>query len=78
MYNTKISNSRRADVPLSVSSDYIIYDYERDINVKIAFNSIFRAIRNTLHRKEKKETQMIFYKVMAVPTALYRSENKIG
>ncbi|KAJ4441816.1 hypothetical protein ANN_11675 [Periplaneta americana] len=51
-------------------------DFDSDIDNKISkFNSICGTIRNTLRRKTTKETQMEFYKVMALPTVLYGSEN---
>ncbi|XP_075213694.1 uncharacterized protein LOC142319905 [Lycorma delicatula] len=54
--------------------------YENDGNCDknvSRFQAICGTIRRTLHRKLLNETQMKLYKVMAVPTLLYGSEDWI-
>ncbi|XP_075210156.1 protein spaetzle 4-like [Lycorma delicatula] len=56
----------------------ITYENDRDCNKKISrFQAICGTIRRTLHRKVLNETQMKFYKVMAVRALLYGSEGWI-
>lgn len=53
----------------------ITYDEDKDIKNKVnTFQRICGTIRRTLKNKTRKETQIKFYKVMAVPTVLYGSE----
>ena len=44
------------------------------VNFHHRFQVICGTIKGTLGRKTGKETQLNFYKVMAVPTLLYGSE----
>ncbi|KAJ4447044.1 hypothetical protein ANN_09033 [Periplaneta americana] len=54
----------------------ISFNYEKDIEKKVnRFQMICGTIGRTLGRKARKETQMKFYKVMAVPTLIYGSES---
>ena len=53
----------------------ITYQFDDAIQIKInRFQAICGTINRTLGRKTRKETQMKFYKVMAIPTLLYGSE----
>ena len=53
----------------------ITYDEDKDIINKVnTFQRICGTIRRTLKNKTRKETQIKFYEVMAVPTVLYGSE----
>ena len=46
----------------------MFYDYDKDIKIKVSrFQSI---IKRTSRNKTKKETQLKFYKTMAVPSLL--------
>lgn len=54
----------------------ISFKYEKDIEKKVnRFQMICGTIGRTLGRKTRKEIQMKFYKVMAVPTLIYGSES---
>lgn len=56
----------------------ISYDYDEDINNKVSkFQGICGTINRTLRNKVRKETQLKFYKVLAVPVILYGSESWI-
>lgn len=54
----------------------VSYDCDRDVQLKLArYQLMCGTIRRTLGRKTRKETQLKFYKTMALPTLLYGSEN---
>ncbi|PSN39989.1 hypothetical protein C0J52_25074 [Blattella germanica] len=56
----------------------ISYDYDEDINNKVAkFQGMCGTINRTLRNKIRKETQLKFHKVLAVPVILYGSESWI-
>lgn len=53
----------------------ISYNYDRDVEKKLSrFQLMCGTIRRTLGKKTRKETQLKFYKTMAIPTLLYGSE----
>jgi hypothetical protein len=53
----------------------VTYNEDKDCDKKLhKFQAICGTIRRTLQRKARNETQIKFYKVMAVPTILYGSE----
>jgi hypothetical protein len=49
-------------------------NYEVTLKPKRKFNHICETIRRVLNKKTRKETQIKFYKVMAIPTLTYSSE----
>ena len=54
----------------------ITFEEEQDINKKInTYQHICGTIRRTIKGKTRRETQMKFYKVMALPTVLYGAES---
>jgi hypothetical protein len=53
----------------------VIYKYDEDLNDKLCkFQNIYGLISRTLKKKTRKETNLKFYKIMAVPVLLYGSE----
>ena len=53
----------------------IIYDYDHDVQKKLhKFQHLCGTMIRTLKGKTRPETQLKFYKVMAVPSLLYGSE----
>lgn len=53
----------------------ITYDYDKDVNIKTQrFQAICGTIAKNLKKKTRKETQIKFYKTMAIPTLLYGCE----
>ncbi|KAJ4439494.1 hypothetical protein ANN_07618 [Periplaneta americana] len=53
----------------------ITYDYDKDVNIKTQrFQAICGTIARNLKKKTRKETQIKFYKTMAIPSLLYGCE----
>jgi hypothetical protein len=53
----------------------VTYKYEEDLNDKLSkFQNICGVIARTLQKKTKKETNLKFYKIMAVPVLLHGIE----
>jgi hypothetical protein len=53
----------------------VTYKYDEHLNVKLSkFQNICGVIARTLKTKTRKETNLKFYKIMAVPVLLYGSE----
>jgi hypothetical protein len=53
----------------------VTYDQDEDVNNKLhKFQNICGTIRRNLKRKTRKDTQLKFYKTMAVPVLMYGSE----
>jgi hypothetical protein len=91
MDNVKINKIQTCNAPSSISFRCISieqvskfnylgcqlpYQGEVDVNHKLEkFNYMCGTIKRTLKNKTRKETQIKFYKVMAVSDGLYDSEN---
>jgi hypothetical protein len=57
---------------------YVTYKYDEDLNDKLSkFQKICGVISRTLKKKTRKETNLKFYRIMAVPVLLYGSETWI-
>jgi hypothetical protein len=53
----------------------VSYNYDADLQIKLnKFQYMSGTIKHTLTNKTRKDTQLKFYKVMAVPTHLYGCE----
>jgi hypothetical protein len=53
----------------------VAYKYGEDLNNKLSkFQNICGVIARTPKKKTRKETNLTFYKIMAVPILLYGSE----
>jgi hypothetical protein len=53
----------------------VTYKYDEDLNYKLSkFQNICTVTARTLKTKTRKETNVKFYKIMAVPVLLYGSE----
>jgi hypothetical protein len=53
----------------------VTYKYDEDLNDKLSkFQNICGVIARTLKKKTRRETNLKFYKIMAVPVLLYGSE----
>jgi hypothetical protein len=53
----------------------VTYKHDEDLNDKLSKSqNICGVIRRTLNKKTRKETNLKFYKIMAVPVLIYGSE----
>jgi hypothetical protein len=56
----------------------VTYNYDEDLNDTLSkFQNICGVIVRTLKKKTREETNLKFYKIMAVPVLLYGSETWI-